>query len=143
VAKHRQRSEWQVLVNNFSQSKDTMKNYCMQNNLNFRSFQNWCYKLKASDKQAILTKSIKPANTIKAKENKFIKLTLPKAEMITIKLPNGISLEFISNNVPALILKSYIGIKLGFVYGINVWKKAGLGSRRIKYILVMNSCVSY
>ena len=103
MAKYRQRSEWQVLVNNFSQSKDTMKNYCMQKNLNFRSFQNWHYKLKASDKQPILTKSIKPVNTIKAKENKFIKLTLPKAEMIMIKLPNGISLEFISNNVPALI----------------------------------------
>ena len=103
MAKYRQRSEWQVLVNNFSQSKDTMKNYCMQNNLNVRSFQNWCYKLKAINKQTVLTKRIKPVNAIKANKNKFIKLTLPPAEMITIKLPNGINLKFISNNILALI----------------------------------------
>ena len=80
-----------------------MKNYCMQNNLNFRSFQNWCYKLKTSNKQPILTKSIKPANTIKANETKFTKLTLPQAGMVTVKLLNGINLEFISNNISALI----------------------------------------
>lgn len=103
MTKHRQRSEWQVLVNSFLQSKDTMKNYCIQNNLNFRSFQNWCYKLKANNKQPILTKSIKPVNTVKTNEPKFIKLALPPTEMITIKLPNGIILELMSNNILALV----------------------------------------
>ncbi len=103
MAKYRQRSEWQKLVNRFLQSTDTMKNYCMQNNLNFRSFQNWYYKLKTSNKRPILTKNIKPIKTIKTNATKFIRLTLPQSDKITIKLPNGINLEFISNNILDLV----------------------------------------
>ena len=103
MAKHRKRSEWQLLVNQFLQSKDTMYNYCAKNNLNFRTFKNWHYKLKPAVQQNFkLSKNIKISKTIKSEEAKFIKFSI-LTRTITVRLPNGINLEFMSNNLSTVI----------------------------------------
>lgn len=103
MAKHRKRSEWQLLVNQFLQNKDTMYNYCAQNSLNFRTFKNWHYKLKPAAQQHLKpSKNIQISKTTKPEEAKFIKFSIP-TRTITVRLPNGINLEFMSNNLSTLI----------------------------------------
>jgi len=80
-----------------------MYNYCAQNGLNVRTFKNWHYKLKPAVQRHLKpSKNIKISKTLKSEEAKFIKFSIP-TRTITVRLPNGINLEFMSNNQSTVI----------------------------------------
>lgn len=103
MAKHKNRAEWELLYNNFLEHKGTMTFYCAKNNINYKTFKNWCYKLKKLNTMSTKIGSEFSNNSNKADQSKFIKFQLPLNETITIRLPNGIIVEIISKNLPTII----------------------------------------
>ena len=100
------RAKWELLYNKFLEQKGTMKEYCAENNINYRNFRDWCYKLRKIYSQ---TGTLFLHNTNKKSQSKFIKLQLPLNEKITIRLPNGIILETISKNL-SMVIKELIHV---------------------------------
>lgn len=100
MSKYQSRAKWELLYNKFLEQKGTMKEYCSQNNINYRNFRDWCCKLRKLNAQIGVQFS---HNTNKPAQSKFIKFAVPLNETITIRLPNGIIVETISENLPMII----------------------------------------
>lgn len=116
--------EWQELVDGFDPRKQSKIAYCTDKNIKYGSFKHWFYKLKplaGSKDSAIPAKSVGSSFTAfadsssAAKEanadTNAINKTINKefvgfkllANITTIKLPNGISLEVGSGDIIGLI----------------------------------------
>lgn len=97
MSKHKTIAEWQFLVDQFLQSNQSMDEFCNQNNVNLRTFENRYYELRPK-------KNLSCSNIDNVTNNPtFVKITLPSYEPITIKLPNGIILELAYKNLSAVI----------------------------------------
>ena len=97
MAKHKTIAEWQFLVDQFLQSKQTMDEFCNQNSINLRTFENRYYELRPK-------KNLSCSNIDNITNNPtFVKVTLPSPESIKVKLPNGIILELTCKNLSAFI----------------------------------------
>lgn len=101
MSKYQSRDKWESLYNKFLEQKGTMKEYCAQNNIDYRNFRDWCCKLKKLNAQTGIQFL---HNTNKPTQSKFIKIETPLNGTITIRLPNGIIVETISKNL-AIIIK--------------------------------------
>lgn len=87
--------ERQPLINNFAKYKGTMKKYCEENNIKYRTFRGWLSKEKLISKDQ---------NNFKdGLESKFIKFTIPQTEVMKIRLPNGLVVEVLSKNLSIII----------------------------------------
>lgn len=87
--------ERQPLINNFAEYKGTMKKYCEENNIKYRTFRGWLSKKKLISKDQ---------NNFKDElESKFIKFTIPQTEVMKIRLPNGLVVEVLSKNLSIII----------------------------------------
>lgn len=103
MAKHKNRLEWESLYNDFLKYKGTIISYCNKNNINYKTFKNWYYKLKKINTISTQSGSKFSNNNNKMAQSKFIQLRFPWNETITIKLPNGIIVETTSKNLPTII----------------------------------------
>ena len=80
-----------------------MINYCTKNNINYRTFQNWCSKLRKLNSISTQARSICSNNSNKTEQSKFVQFQLSLNETIKIRLPNGITIEIVSKNLPTII----------------------------------------
>jgi hypothetical protein len=97
MAKHKTIAEWQFLVDQFLQGKQKIKDFCNQNNVNLKTFENKYYQLR-------YTKNLpQPKVDSVANTRAFLKVTLPSTQAMKIKLPNGIILELAYKNLSAVI----------------------------------------
>lgn len=104
MAKRKKLAERQLLVNKFLHFQGTMKDYCIQNNINYRTFRGWRYKINGNHLQSTSVEELKlPKQNVKKERSKFIKFALPIPETIKVLLPNGIRLEFIPKNLSTAI----------------------------------------
>jgi hypothetical protein len=99
--------ERQLLINNFIEYKGTMKKYCEENNIKYRTFRGWLSKSKLTSKH---TKKEEQSTTTKDQNNfrdglksKFIKFTIPQTEIMKVRLPNGLIVEVLSKNLSIII----------------------------------------
>lgn len=103
MAKHKNQSKWELFYSNFLEYKGTMINYCTKNNINYRTFQNWCSKLRKLNSISTQARSICSNNSNKTEQSKFVQFQLSLNETIKIRLPNGITIEIVSKNLPTII----------------------------------------
>ena len=105
--------ERQLLINNFVEYKGTMKKYCEENNIKYRTFRGWLSKSKliskhiTKEEQAITTED---QNNLKDDlKSKFIKFTIPQTEVMKVRLPNGLVVEVCSKNL-SIIIKELVNV---------------------------------
>lgn len=96
----------QLLINNFLEYKGTMKKYCAENNVKYRTFRRWLSKLKLTSRNIKKEEKLKCSeqeDTLTSQKPKFIKFKLPESNIIKVHLPNGLIVEVLSKNLSILV----------------------------------------
>jgi len=83
---HRNRAQWQALVNRFEKSDMTIKDFCQQENISRGTFSRWRIKL-LQDSRKILPGFIEIPTTTPAVENSSVNSTTPWS--VELGLPGG------------------------------------------------------